>query len=536
MAWYHSVRSAMQALLGRPRLETEMDDEMKFHLEMEAKRNLKAGMSAEEARRRAIHDFGGVERLKEEVRDERGARWFEDLAQDARIAWRAMGRRPGFTFISALTLALGIGATTALFGVVKAVLLTPLPYSSPEGIAVLWSAWKGFDQTWLSYDEYEGWKSDIPAFANVALFSDGSVNLTENGESERIRAGFIDKEVLPVLGVEPALGRGFTAEEDVPNGPMVIVLSDDIWQRRFGADPSVVGRSIQVNGQARVVVGVMPPGFKLPLDFGASGPTLAWVPLGTTAEQNGATPGPTFATGGGNHGFYAVARLRPGATIDQANRQLADRVAQLVRDKTYPVEMQFRAFALSVDEQVTGRLKPILLVVFAAVGFVLLIACANVAGLLLVHGEQRRREMALRVALGAGGRRLTRQLFTETVVLAGLGAALGVAFAAGGVWLVRNFAPAALPRVGETRLDPMVLGFALGVGVLAALVAGLLPAFQARSVTPGIELRDGGRSATSGPGRLRWRQTLVAIEVALAVVLVVGVGLVVRSVTNLFAI
>ena len=537
MAWYHAVRTAFDALARRGREERILDDEMRFHLEMEARRLVtEKGMSEEEAALAAKRAFGGVERYKDAVRDERGTSWVEDVAQDARFGCRTLRRRPGFTTVASLTLALGIGASTALFGVVKAVLLTPLPYDRPEGIAVLWSAWKGFDQTWLSYDEYEGWKSDISAFANVALFSDGSVNLTESGESERIRAGFIDKEVLPVLGVEPALGRGFTAEEDVPNGPSVILLGHDVWQRRFGADPSVVGRSIQVNGRARVVVGVMPAGFKLPLDFGATGPTLAWVPLGTSAEQNGATPGPAFAQGGGNHGFYAVARLRPGATIDQANRQLADRVAQLVRDKTYPAEMQFRAFALGVDEQVTGRLKPVLLVVFAAVGFVLLIACANVAGLLLVHGEQRRREMALRVALGAGGQRLTRQLFTETVVLAALGAGLGVLFAAGGVWLVRNFAPAALPRVGETRLDPMVLGFALAVGVLAALVAGLLPAFQARSVTPGIELRDGGRSATSGPGRLRWRQTLVAIEVALAVVLVVGAGLMIRSVTNLFAI
>ncbi len=537
MAWYHALTTAFDALVRRRREERRMDDEMRFHLEMEARRLVREEkMSDDEAALAAKRAFGGVERYKDAVRDERGTSWLEDLAQDARFAIRTLRRRPGFTTVASLTLALGIGASTALFGVVKAVLLAPLPYGNSEGIAVLWSAWKGFDQTWLSYDEYEGWKADIPAFASVGLFSTGAVNLTANDESERLRAGFIDHQVLPVLGVAPALGRNFTAEEDVPNGPAVILLSDDVWQRRFGADPSIVGRSIQVNGQARVVVGVMPAGFQLPHDFGGGGPTLAWIPLGTTAEQNGAVPGPAFTQGGGNHGFYAVARLRAGATVEQANRQLDDRVGQLVRDGTYPAEMQFRAFAVGVEDQVTGRLEPVLLVVFAAVGFVLLIACANVAGLLLVHGEQRRREMALRVALGAGGQRLTRQLLTETVVLAGLGAGLGVALAAGGVWLVRHTAPVALPRVGETRLDPIVLAFALGVGVLAALVAGLLPALQAKSVAPGVELRDGGRSATSGPGRLRWRQTLVAIEVALAVVLVVGAGLMIRSVANLFAI
>jgi hypothetical protein len=356
MAWYHDLHSAIASLFGRREAEQELEEEMRFHLEMETRRHEAAGVSRAEARRRAARDFGGVERYKEVARDEAPAKWLQDIGLDLRYGIRTLVRRPMFTTVAALTLALGIGATTALFSVVKAVLLTPLPYGQPERIAVIWSAWKGFDQTWLSYDEFEAYDAEIPSFENVGLFTDGAVNLIEGGEPERIRAGFVTYDVFSILGVEPTLGRGFTKDEDRPGGPRVIVLGNAVWQRRFGGDPSILGRQIQVGGRPTTVVGIMPAGFKLPLDFGGSGATELWLPLATDAASEGATPGPEFSKGGSNHGYYGVARLREGATTAHANSQIDALIARATRDGIYPEAMQFRAFSVPVEEQVTGRI------------------------------------------------------------------------------------------------------------------------------------------------------------------------------------
>jgi putative ABC transport system permease protein len=534
MAWYHEIGSSLAALFRRRQQDTEMEEEIRFHLEMETERNVHSGLAERDAQRRARRDFGGVERHKEDVRDARGANWFFDAWSDVRFALRSLRQRPGLTAAATVTLALGVGATSAVFGVLKSVLLTPLPYGNPDRVVVVWSAWKGFDQTWLSYDEWEGWKARVPAFADIGLYQDGSA--TVDGDSpERVRTAGVQASVLPILGVKPERGRNFTADEDRPSGPRVVILSHELWERRFGGDPSVVGRQIQISGNATMVVGVMPPDVRLPLDYKSGERTELWFPMATDAANQGAVPGPEFPKGGASHGFYAVARLAPGATAATANAQLRTFVAELEKFG-YMANVGFHAYAVPVEEQITGRVRPVLLVVFGAVVLVLLIACANVAGLLLVRGETRRRELAVRVALGAGGRRLARLLIAESAVLAALGCAAGIVLATVSVRLLRSNAPAGVPRVAETSVDWTVLLFALVMAVVTALITGVLPLAQAAKLGLASELREGGRGATSGRARLRWRQLLVAAEIALAVVLVAGAGLMIRTVRNLLTI
>lgn len=536
MAWYHTLRSALLALFRRTSADRELKEEIRHHLTLETQHRIRQGEDPRAARQAAERAFGGVARVEDEVRDERGAGRVDGWLKDLKFAWRSLRRETAVSVLVVITLGFGIGATTALFAVVKRVLLTPLPYGEPDQVVALWSAWKGFDRTWLSYDEYEGWKADIPAFKDVALYSEGTVNVTGGDQPELVRSASVGENLFRVLGVSPALGRGFTAEEDRPGGPRSAILSHALWSRRYGADPAVLGTTIELNGTAVPIVGVMPSGFRMPLDFAAAGPTDLYRPLATDAASEGAVPGPAFTPGGSNHSFLAVARLAPGATADLANAQLRDKVAALVRDNIYPTEQGFRAFAVPMSEQVSGPVKGPLIVLLGAVGVVLLIACANVAGLLLVRGERRRRELAVRVALGAERSRITRLMFTETALLAGAGAVAGVLVAIAGVAAVRRFAPASLARVTEAQLDPMLLLGAFALASVTAILTGILPALQASRVSPAEEFREGGRSATAGQGRLRWRQTLVTAEVALAVVLATGAGLLVRTVVNLVSI
>jgi len=450
---------------------------------------------------------------------------FDALRQDVRGALRGLVKSPGFAVAALVTLALGIGATSAIFSVVRAVLLTPLPYADADRRVMIWSRWISFDKTWLSDAEYLDYRRTSRAFSDVGAWSTGQQNLTGDGEPARVGVGFVTANTFSVLGAQPFLGRSFTPEEDRPRAAPVAVLGYQLWQSRFGGDPAIVGRTMLLNDVPVQVVGVMPEGFRLPTDFTeeAAEPTQLWRAL-QIDEQN---------LSRGSHGYYGAAVLRPGHTVATANDDLQSMTTQWTEQGLYPTSMQFSAFAVSLDDEIRGGLRPAMWLLMGAVGCLLLIACTNVANLLLVRGDARLREMAVRTAIGAAPSRLMRQLLTESVVLSGCGALLGLALAAVGLRALMRLDPTSLPPLAPVGLDGFVVAFTLIVGMTTTLMFGLAPALRTLRVNLVDSLREGNQQATVGGGRQRLRGVLVATEIALAVILVVGAGLMIRSLAQL---
>jgi predicted permease len=519
MKLWHRVRRRL-GLRGRDRGEAAMDEELRIHVSMEAEHLMRTeGLDPAEARRRALVAFGGVERMKERARDVRGSRWAEDLVQDCRIGTRALRRSPGFTAAAVLTLTLGVGATTAMFSVVSGVLLAPLPYPASERLVAVWSRFlpeSGFDfpEFPLSPPEYFDYRSQTHALGDVAAHSGVRATImNDHGLALSVRGAAATANLFEVLRVGPVLGRTYTVQEDVPTGADVVVLGHALWQRAYGGDEAVLGRTIRVNGRPLEVIGVMPVGFSYPTPE-----TELWLP---------ARLDPVVDAARGSHYLQAVGRLADGADFELAERERAQLMQRWQAE--YPdVHTGHFLFLRPLLENVVGTARPALLALLGAVGFVLLIVCANVANLLLARAEARRPELAVRSALGAGRARLVRQFIAEGAVLSAIGAAAGVGVAYVLLRATLALGADSVPRAHSVSLDGGVLLFTAAVAAVSTIVFALAPLITLNSGGGRSALRDDHRTTSSSRG-LRLRRALVAAQVALAVIVVTGAGLMVRS-------
>jgi len=441
------------------------------------------------------------------------------LRQDAGYALRGMRRNPGFVAVAAATLALGAGVNTAIFSIVHAVLLKPLPYAEPERLVMVMNQWDGTARAGLSDPEYLDYAQQTRSL-DIAAMSPGYVTITGGAaEPARVPSLTVTSNVFSVLGRQPAVGRGFTAEEG-RRGSAVVILSETVWRQRFGGDLALLGRSVNIQGRPRTVVGILPAGLVLPVNLVSSAPAAVILPL----ELDPAAP--RHQRGG--HYLAGVARLRPGVTIDAAAADMQAIVARLARQ--YPDQHDQGNFAVTINplrEELLGSSRPVLWMLAGAVALVLLLACANVANLMMGRGETRRRELAVRAALGASRFRMTRQLLTESLLLAILAIAFGLLVARWVLAMVMATGPDALPRLAQVSLSPVVLAFAGGLAVLTTVLFGVLPAVQLTRARAGEALKDGGRGNSGGGAHVR--RALVVCQVSLAVVLLVGAGLLLKS-------
>jgi predicted permease len=502
-------------------VDDEVDSEFEFHLAMRRRELIAAGMTEPQARQAALDRFGDLTRARRTCRTighqrERQMRlhqYLSELRQDVALSVRQMLAAPGFTAVAVLTLALGIGATTAIFGAVYAVVLRPLPYVSPDRLVVVSSGWhKG--RMAVSPRHYLHLAAQQEVFQSLAAQQFTSVTLARDDGAERVIGARVTGHFFDVLGVPAAAGRVFGAAEDVPGRAQVAVLSHRLWMRQFGGDPTVLGRDITLNQRPHTVIGIMPASVEL-----SAGLEELWIPMAFTPEQK---------ENRDSHYLRVYARLRDGVSLEQANGFM--KVVVQRRLEAWPDESPERTMhATPIMEVLVGDYRPRLLVLLAAVSLVLLIACGNVSNLLLARGASRVRELALRSALGAGQGRLVRQLFTESLVLSAVSAGAGVAVAGWLLQLLVAFSPEGVPRLEHARINAIVLTFALLLALAASVMFGLIPAWRASRIDVNAALKEAGRGAGSRGPRDMVRSTLVAVQVALALVLLVGAGLLIRT-------
>ena len=520
-AWIQALASRTRAWLSPRQLDQEFGQELEVHLDLLADENVRRGMAPEEARRNARMRLGGNTQLREINRELRGLPLLETFLQDMRYAIRVLRKHPGFTAVVVLTLALGIGANTAIFSVVNAVLLEPLPYPDPSQLVNLSEArtQKGISSTGASYLDLQDWSEQSRAFSHLAGEGLHQLTLTGGGEPMVVSTVVVTTDFFPLLEVKPLLGRALLPEDGKRGSAPAVVLSENLWRSRFGANASLIGQSIDLDKRAFTVVGVMPADFRSPF---LSVSDEIWIPFAQDPVFS------TFMSQRNARGSPAFGRLKPGISLEQAQVEMEAIGANLAKE--FPSSNTgFSIRVAPLQQAIVGNVKVALLVLLGAVGLVLLIACANIANLLLARATARAREIGMRIVLGAGRARIIRQLLTESVLLGLAGGLAGILLAYWGVKALVSFLPAGLPHLRAIAVDGRVLGFALLLSIAASVIFGLAPAFFAVNANVQASLGEAAGRAGEGSGRRRARNLLAVAEISLAMVLLMGAGLLLHS-------
>src|SRR3984885_9126262 len=519
------LRFRLRAFLLRDAVEEELEEEIRFHFDREVEKHMRLGMNEQEAKRRARLVFGGHEQVKEDCREARGTGFIELSLQDAKYARRQHRANPTFALVMVLTLALSIGANSAIFSVIDGVLLKTLPYPHPDRLVRLFLSNAAYPKFPLNPFDFRDFRTRNRSFASMAAFTRGDMQLSGSGEPVRLNGFGVTSGYFRVLGLQPEMGREFDLQAETPGNGSEVMLSDGLWRTRFGADPNIVGSKITLNMQPYTVMGVMPAGTEHPgndyhaVAYGEN--VDVWWPFPFAGDPNRR----------GDHFVEGIGRLKEGVSVARAQAEMNAIIAGIAREHSDAAG--WTVLVVPLYTEIVGSNRQMLLVLLGAVGIVLLIACANAANLQLARASERQREIAVRLAMGAPRLRVMRQLLTESLLISFAGGVLGLVLAFGGVKALVSFLPAGFPRAHDIHVSAPVFLFTLLATLVTGILFGLAPALQASRIDPRQRQQSGGRSSSAGRNQSRIRSALVVSEVSLACVLLIGAGLMLRSFLNL---